>query len=406
MPAARWGLRAFGNPRFLAAAAILVAVLSVLPFIRYLLNPLPLLDLYAHIDGAHDWQHGLDPYRIYLSHKPGEIGGGYVFPPFTLPFFLAVGYLPRPIAAGLWTIAGLAALAWLVWDLAAPRTSLRLAALTVLAVWYSPLLANFALGQVGVFVLAGVWAAGRLASKAGERRAGIALGLASLFKLFPLISGASMLVRGRWRTLAWSFLVVVAAVVATWPLVGNLWPEYVQGVLIGHVGSTSTSPGNQSIAAALTRSLTANSYQRPLVDWPALAGALSLILPLVLFALVLWRIQRQSNDRVQDALVLACLPLVIPNAWQHYYVLALPLLWFVLSAGVEHRNPWLLGAGAIALVTLSWLASTIDEWYFRVAHIAPVWHGLYANASVLGGLVLVLAGSLLARRSGVDTRGA
>src|SRR5207253_1715333 len=194
-----------------------------------------LLDLYAHLDGALDWQRGLDPYHVYLSHRPGEIGGGYVFPPFTLPLALALAHIPRQAAASLWTLAGVAALAWLLWDLAKPRTPTRLAAVTLLAVFFYPLLTNFALGQVGIVALLGAWIAGRLAAT------------------LPAVSSS----------------VVPLAVVA--------------GVALSVMG-------------------------RP-------------------------------DGRLHGALLLACLPLVVPNAWQHYCVFSFPLLWMVVSAGFHRPDP-------------------------------------------------------------------
>jgi hypothetical protein len=393
-----WGVRAFRNPGFVRVAAIVVGALFALAFFRYLFSGLPLLDLYAHLDGARDWYRGLDPYNLYLSHKPGEIGGGYVFPPYTLPFFLTLDSIPRPMAASLWTAAGVGALSWLIWDISWPQTYVRLAAATVLATSFSPLLANFGLGQVGIFVLSGAWVAFRLASRGSEARAGLGLALASAFKLFPLLAGATLLMRGRWRSLFFAFAVLTGAVVITWPLVGSLWYEYITGVLVGHVGSTSPSPGNQSIAAALVRTLTVNAYERPLVVFPTLAAIMSVALPLGVFTGVLVAARHRPHDRLQDALLLACLPLVVPNAWQHYYVLSLPLLWLVLSNAVSARDWKLLALGLIALTALSWIPSTIDLWYFRVANEAPSWNALYANSSVIGGLMLVLTGAYILNR--------
>ena len=400
-PRAPWGVRTFFDPKFVALLSALVATLCVLAFFRYLVSPLPLLDLYAHLDGALDWQRGLDPYHVYLSHRPGEIGGGYVFPPFTLPLALALAHIPRQAAASLWTLAGVAALAWLLWDLAKPRTPTRLAAVTLLAVFFYPLLTNFALGQVGIVALLGAWIAGRLASKRAEVGAGLALGLASLFKLFPLLVGGSLILRGRWRALVWAIVVIGGATVVTWPFVATLWPEYVAGVLVGHMGATSPSPGNQSIAAAVVRTLTMNPFQKPLLVSPTLATVTSIVLPLALVAGVAVSVMGRPNDRLHDALLLACLPLVVPNAWQHYYIFSFPLLWMVVSAGFHRRDPWLLTAGAVAFIALSWIAGTVDDWYFALARAAPGWHGLYANASVLGGLLLVVAGVYLVRREAV-----
>jgi len=391
-----WGLRILAQPSFARLAAILVASLCLLSFIRFILGPLPLLDLYVHLDGATDWQHGLDPYRTYLMRSPGELGGGYVFPPYTLPLFLAIAHLPRPTAAGLWLAAECATLAWLIWDLALPRSPLRLAALLVLVVFFTPVLTNIALGQVGIFTLGGAWAAGRLAERVSSR-AGLLLAAAGMFKLFPLSFGASLLQRHRWRTVAWALAAIVVALLITLPLVFGLWPEYVGGVLLGHVGGANPSPGNQSLASAVVRSLTSNRYQQPLLVAPALARVLSVVLPLALLGAVFATLRNRVDERLRDAIVLACMPLVVPNAWQHYYVLALPLLWIVISAGLIRRSPWLLAVSAVALIGLSWFPATIDESYFEVARVAPAWHGFYANSSVIAGVLLLLTGLYLAR---------
>ncbi len=171
-----------------------------------------------------------------------------------------------------------------------------------------------------------------------------------------------------------------------------------QNILLHKVMLITTSPANQSLAAAIHRTLTVNPYQYQLVVAPGFARTLSPLLALALLLLavgVAWTL-RSRDASLGYAMMLATLPLALTNAWQHYYILALPLLWMVAAEGVRRRDAWLLVGAVLAEAAVSIAAATVDHWYFLIAHAAPSVHGIYANASVLGGVVLLLAGLRLA----------
>ncbi len=399
-----WGVRAFANPGFVTAILLVVAGLCAAALISYTFQPHSLLDLETHLRGGARWLNGQDPYYAVSpdSELSAPVNTGFAYPPNMVPLLAVLSRLGFAWASRVWLALTLCALAWLVWDMAQPRTVRRLASLLVLAVLFYPTVANIGLGQTGLFTLAGAWAGlcfGR------RLAAGVSLAAASSFKLFPLAAGIALALYGYWRTGLLALGALIASFAVTWPWVSGLWPEYLQNILLHKVTLITTSPANQSLAAAIHRTFTVNPYQYPVVVAPGFARALSPLLALALLLLavgVAWTL-KSRDTRLGYAMMLAALPLVLTNAWQHYYILALPLLWMVAAEGVRRRDVWLLIGAVLAEGAVSIAAATVDHWYFLIAHAAPSVHGIYANASVLGGVVLLLAGlrlAILTKREG------
>jgi len=399
-----WGVRAFANPGFVTAILVVVACLSAAALVAYALVPPPLLDFETHLRGGARWLKGQDP---YYSVPPGSerfapVSVGFAYPPYVLPLFAALSRLGFNWASGLWLAAGFCALGWWIWEFARPRTMRRLACLVILAVSFYPTIANVGLGQVGLFTLAGTWAALRLSR---QPIAGLSLAAGSVFKLFPLAVGIVLAVYGRWRVALIAATALAGSIAATWPWVNGLWPEYSKDILLHKAMVVATSPANQSLTAAIHRTFTVNPYQYQLVVAPGLARALSLLvaLALALLAVVVAWALKSCDAGLGYAMTLATLPLALTNAWQHYYILALPLLWMVAAEGVRRRDVWLLIGAVLTEGAVSIAAATVDHWYFLIAHAAPSVHGIYANASALGGVVLLLAGlrlAILTKREG------
>lgn len=393
--------RAWTDRRFHTVVLVFAAALATGYLIWTAFGPLPLLDLRAHLEGGQAWLNGQDPYRTALSDRTdaAHAGSGFVYPPYTVPFFALLDRLGERAASMLWQACQLLALAVAVWLLATPRSWRRVSLLTIMVVCFYPVLSNLALGQAGLVSLALLLAAWTLLDTS-PTLAGTLMGAAGVLKLFPLGLTACAAIRRRWCSVATAAGVVAACVAVTWPWTANLWPEYLSGVLLGKAQVVTTSPGNQSLAAAVYRSLTDNPFQRPLFNSPAAAHVLAVAIPgalLVGLAIVLRRVRLQPRG-LDLAISLAALPLLLPYAWQHYYVLAIPLLWMVSCAAVSWRDGWLAISATLAFICLSLVAGSVDHGYFAVANALPAIHGVYANASVIGDLVLVLGGIRLALR--------
>jgi hypothetical protein len=173
------------------------------------------------------------------------------------------------------------------------------------------------------------------------------------------------------------------------PWVGSLWPEYLASVFFAKASSPTSYGDAQSIVSAAVRIFP----QQPVA---AHLGGLLLAGGTLAAVLVMAALADRRNAGLGWAMVLAALPLTMPYAWQHYYVLALPLLWIIASSGYATRDPWLTASAAFAFGCLSMLAFTIDYWFVPIAGALGGAQWLYANSSVIGDAVLLLAGARLA----------
>ena len=392
------------------SALVLTAGICWVALVHFALQPLPLDDLQAPVRAAADWMHGADPYRAALADPTNGVlsGSGFVYPPYTLPLFAVMSVIGFSAAATVWQLVQVAALAWLVWDLSTPRTARRVASLSIMAILFYPVITNLVLGQGGLVTMATLWLANTMLRRGRQRVAGSLVAAGSALKLFPLAVVFIFVVGRRWLAVAGSATSLLLAAAVTLPWVANLWPEYIQRVLYSKVMSSTTFPDDQSIFGAVNRTLTANPYQHRLGDLPVLAHTLGAVAALGVLAVVFtmaWRLRR-SDDSLAYALVLAVLPLTLPYSWQHYYVLALPLMWLVASRAIEQRRLWLMLGATLAFVSLSIAAATIDHPYWNVQDWPSGLEAIYLNGSVIGAIVLILSGMRLATTtSRPQTRG-
>ena len=392
------------------SALVLTAGICWVAFLQFALLPLPLDDLHAPVRAAADWMQGADPYRVALADPTNGTlsGSGFVYPPYTLPLFAMMSVIGFSVAAAAWQLIQVAALGWLVWDLSTPRTARRVASLSIMAVLFYPVITNLVLGQGGLVMLATLWLANTMLRRGRQRFAGILIAAGSALKLFPIALVFMFVVRRRWLAVAASAISLLLAAAVTLPWVANLWPEYINRVLYSKVTSSTTFPDDQSIFGAVNRTLTANPYQHRLADLPVLAHTLGPAAALGALAVVFtmaWRLRR-SDDSLARALVLAVLPMTLPYSWQHYYVLALPLIWLVASRAIEQRRLWVMLGATLAFVSLSLVAATIDHPYWHVQDWPAGLEAIYLNGSVIGAIVLILSGIRLATaKSRVQARG-
>ena len=358
---------------------------------------LSLTDFTAYFQGGSDWLRGNDPYGMYLRHHldvPAGFRGGFIYPPYTLPFFSALALLGWTWAARLWVVLEILALAGMILMLAGHGRPRRIAACTILLLFFFPTASSFAYGQIGLLVLAATWAAIELSQRGRTTAAGVALGLAGLVKFFPLVAALAFITRGKLRGTLIAGATLAGAAAVSLPWTSGLWPEYLQGIVLTK-STPSLNPGNQSIAAAVGRLMV---DQRP-------AALLEVAFPLAAVAVVVATllIVRSGNDRLRYALLLSALPLIVPNGLQHYYIFSLPLLWILLLAGCERQNQWALAPVVMAELALSVIPASASVWSGWAASGQPIMFALLVNSSAIGGLLLVCSGVVLAlrRRDGI-----
>ncbi len=206
---------------------------------------------------------------------------------------------------------------------------------------------------------------------------GACLALAGVVKLPVLFLAGLEAVRRRWSTVvAWGL--VLAATVA-FSLVGfglELHRQYMAG-LGQHAGTVMTGHNNQSIPAVVTR-LTG---QTGIYDWeprpiPAGAMAASVMVTVLLGGILAWGLARRpvragpQRLLIDFSAVLAFGLVVMPVAWDHYFLLLVPAV-AALATGLDALGPPLRRAvlgvlgvafAAIALPTPQRLLYGAPDW--------------------------------------------
>jgi alpha-1,2-mannosyltransferase len=173
------------------------------------------------------------------------------------------------------------------------------------------------------FFLAGLlvvawWGIAR-ADVAGERWAGIALGVATLVKVFPALVVLWLLVRGRYRAVGWAIAAAAALALASLPLTGiEPWLQY-PAVLLNMGGALDT-----------TFALAPSTWLTPLLG----AIPARLIVDLACVAVVAW-VARRAPVGVGFATSIVASLLITPLLWSHYLTIAVVPFLVALGSGLS-----------------------------------------------------------------------
>lgn len=299
--------------------------------------------------------------------------------PFNSPPWLAVavtplGTLPLPVGFAVFTLLGLALLAWgtwrvaaIGWETAAPRT---LAVILVLTVW--PTTMAIIRGQSTLL------SAGLLGLSVGmaRYRSGITLGLSALKPTLGPMWAAWQLLGGHWRAVGTAAAVlgglIVASAIVVSPQAVVDYPAHLGGVL--GTDALGVHPAEMVNWRGVAERLGSG-------DWLVMAGSLA---TLAVVGLV-WL--RTSSRSLAAAAAFLATPLVLPHANQHEFVLA--ALGIVLAIGATPALRIRLATLAVALHPVLWAGVALDA---RTA----AW---LLFAVEIGWLLVVL---WLALRSGAD----
>lgn len=246
---------------------------------------------------------------------------------------------------------------------------------------------------------------GALALALRGREAGAGLLMAgALFVKWPAWSlAAACLMRNRRRALmAWAAGLAMGVTLSLILFGPALHITYLKGIL-ENAGTVMTGHNNQSVAAVITRL----AGDAPVYDWTPrplapvarrLSTALSLAL-LLLVAMTMWRSRQRATTRRSRRLEFAAASaaglVVLPLAWDHYFMLLLPglvALTVVLhdEGQTGHRLPAFLLAATFAAVALPTPTFVLE----KAATLGPA--GSLLISHYFAGALGMLALSLLA----------
>ena len=333
-----YGLRLLGDPVVRRIGAAVVAVLALL--YRVLQVPATPAD-HVGYDFRFYWTAArqlLDGQSIYSAQQlagpyPPQGQEGFLYPPplAALVTPLAALFPDDPLPA-LWIWSGLAALVLVVTVLALARSEGLGGRFAMLSGGWAWLLvgAAFALppvvdelvnGNVHLFIgglLAVAWIGLRRADAGGDRAAGLALGIATVIKLFPAVLLVWLVLRGRWRPVGWAVVGAAALSLLTLPVTGiQPWLDY------------PTVLANMAAPIDVSASLSPTVWLAPVLGF----GLARVVVTVAVLVVLAWA-ARRTDERVGYAAAIVLALLATPALWTHYLsILVVPML-LALGAGV------------------------------------------------------------------------
>ncbi|MGW4030059.1 glycosyltransferase 87 family protein [Streptomyces sp. NPDC004838] len=370
--------RAFSAPRRWAvrhAAWLLLASLAAHGVTVLLTRP-DILDLQVYWAAAPQVLRGqLYDFRLVTSGSFPSLP--FTYPPFAALVFLPLSYVPRAVAACLWQLASVAALAVIVGCsgrlLPGGRLDRKRIMLWVaVCLWLEPVRHTLDLGQVnlvlGALVLWGLTAARESVTR------GAAVGVAAGVKLTPAVTGAYLLVTRQWRAAAWAFAVFLGTVALAWAVTARESARYWHTLVMDpdRIGRIS-SVRNQSLRGALSR--TAGHDVGFGAAWLTAAVLLTALIAYALLAAVRSRDPLGSLVTVQLAGLLLC-----PISWSHHWVWCVPaMIWLAHGPG-RGRTPSRLALGVWAVATAVRVVPALT----RLQDDLPVGAAYPAHLALLG----------------------
>lgn len=223
-----------------------------------------------------------------------------------------------------------------------PAVGLALVGLTLT---FYPVMESYSLGQIQAWINA-CFALALLAWISGRQElAGVAVGLACLWKPTYLVFAVWALLRRRVRfllPLAGTVALGTAAAIVAYGWTDNL--DYVRALRIMSRGGEAFYP-NQSVNGLLNRAFqTAASVQfdrHAFAPFHPVVYAGTLVAFVSLLALALWLpARRGAGGTLTDfSILLLTVTMASPIAWVHHYGVLLPIL-VALAPGMLATNPW------------------------------------------------------------------
>ncbi len=310
-------------------------------------------DLHVYWDAARHILEGSSPYAFTAVDR------GFVikYPPWTMPFFLPLGYMSWEVARVSWYLMEVGCVAYIIRWMVGHGVGRHLAWGVAFLFWWM-WQAHFSAGQIFLPLTVAVLAMVP-PSRAGEETATWrAVGGAFLLsaKVYPLV-----IMAGAWRVLLrpkfwlWSLSAFVVAHGVYWaashgyPL-KTLYHEWVRaatssGAELGEY--TVRGPANHGFPALILRLLGVN----PLITWPDTLASFGSALGL---GALWWSFSRPLTRAQQWSGWVAIGAVAHPLAWQHGFVMVYPLCCFAVAEALRSsRRVWIVASlVAIAMVGL------------------------------------------------------
>jgi hypothetical protein len=317
---------------------------------------------------------GLNPYTSDLRPLGRQLGLDGIARATDTPFFLLcfapLTWLRPATAYWIWfTINAVAlAVAMSLIVRAAPRLDRRqLISLCAIVLLYPPLSNHIFFAQTQIIILLLLVTAMRSIEAKHDRTAGLALAVASLLKVFPLVMVGYLVMLRRWRALIWTVIGLTAGTAATlfaFGLERNV--SFVAGTYLTRSAGFLARPANVALGSFISRMFwyaAGDVAMSRWLDWTrtlSVATAELILVGLTIFAtLPRSATASEESDRSGEhatrsfALWVVAATMLSPTAWIHYLVLLILPLMLIAAAGwngmASPRALWLMAASYLVI---------------------------------------------------------
>ncbi|MFC3505120.1 glycosyltransferase family 87 protein [Micromonospora krabiensis] len=337
------------------AVSVLLLAVAVAAFLAVAAVRHGFFDLQVYYGALNFWVHGGGEIYDYLRPLTQY---GFTYPPFAALVMLPMAYVPWLGAIAISVTATVVVTALLFWWLVDPIARragwtrwYALAVALCLAAAFEPMRETVNFGQVNMLLLFLVAVDLLRLLPAGNRWAGVGIGLATAIKLTPGIFVVYLLVTRRWRAAFTATATAAGASLLAAALFPNASREFWTEALwnTGRVGELAFV-SNQSLRGVVAR---LDPQHPSTVAW----------LVLVLGTLALWAWRSRAAAAAGDeatglALTGVVMCLVSPVTWVHHLVWLLPALILLVdnamaAPGGSRRRRLLLVAALVGYALLS-----------------------------------------------------
>jgi hypothetical protein len=368
-------LAGWPHPRQVFDSALIVLLLAVYAW-RFLL---PLLteaqapradDFQDYMYAARQISIGGDPYADFArTHLPWDwsLSSGYLYPPAFAAFLIPLTFLSNDLAVRLWLLliqAAVVASLLIVYAMIGRPSRRELLCVVGITTTFLPLAASVWTGAMNSILLLMLTVAWALWLRGRDGISGVVVGLAAVFKVFPLALLPYLAWRRHWR------LVIAAGVTG---LAGLGFGVLVTGIdhnlfyfreLLPHLSAGTGFRENQSLAGLASRICAPSTLEQGgsagwcgrALGWPAALTAVGLLIVAV---------RRPERRPLEFALAVTILPLISSVTWSFHLVLLL----FPIALLIRHFfDQGTISRGQLTVLVLAWLCFTLGP----AAHYALI----------------------------------
>src|SRR5205809_2304459 len=365
------------------ALSALIGILLACYAARFLL---PLLapqapradDFQDYLFAAQQITVGGDPYADFIrNHVPWDwsLSSGYLYPPAFAVTLIPLTWISNDLAVRIWLLviqaAVLASLVIIYRVIGSPRRAEMLAVVAVLTTFFPLANTVFAgtMNSLLLLLLTGAWACWL---RRRDVVSGALVGIAAIFKLFPLALLPYLVWRRHWKLVAAVSLTGLGGLAVGFVVTSLDHNIYYFRDMLPHLAAGTGYRENQSLAgftARICQPSTADTggsagWCGRLLDWPLI---------LLLLAIVLRATSRAARSGLEFALAVSALPLIssVTSSF-HLVILILPIALLIRLAfsGALSR-----AAGRVLIA--AWLCFSVlpGLHYLLIVHPLPHWPG-------------------------------